>query len=110
MSKNPSYHRDFGLPLEDKMVAVLDAAGWNNRSAPLDPPYDGTKAGDSWIFAAMVTPAGLAEIKTYADGIGPWKPYIVPVKGRLDAAGGLVDFNGDGKIDLRDASTQPATT
>jgi glycerophosphoryl diester phosphodiesterase len=58
----------------------------------------------------MVTPAGLAEIRTYADGIGPWKPYIVPVKGRLDAAGRLVDVNGDGKIDLQDASTQPATT
>jgi hypothetical protein len=33
-----------------------------------------------------------------------------PVKGRLDAAGRLVDVNGDGKIDLRDASTQPAIT
>ena len=32
------------------------------------------------------------------------------VKGRLDAAGRLVDVNGDGVIDLRDASTQPATT
>ena len=29
----------------------------------------------------MVTPAGLAEIKTYADGIGPWKRYIVSIKG-----------------------------
>jgi glycerophosphoryl diester phosphodiesterase len=28
----------------------------------------------------MLTPAGLAEIKTYADGIGPWKPQIVPLK------------------------------
>ena len=46
----------------------------------------------------------------YADGIGPWKPYVVPVKGRLDAAGRLVDVDGDGNIDLRDASTQPATT
>jgi len=153
-TKNPSYHRDLGLPLEDKLIAALDAAGWNSRSAPvfvqsfepgslkemrakglrsrmvqlidgddidlktgrityampLDRPYDWAKAGDPRLFAAMVTPAGLAEIKTYADGIGPWKPYIVPVKGRLDAAGRLVDVNGDGKIDLRDASTQPATT
>ncbi len=153
-TKNPTYYRDLGLPLEDKLIAALDAAGWNGRSAPvfvqsfepgslkemrakglrsrmvqlidgddidlktgkityavpLDRPYDWTKAGDSRLFAAMVTPAGLAEIKTYADGIGPWKPYIVPVKGRLDAAGRLVDVNGDGKIDLRDASTQPATT
>jgi len=28
----------------------------------------------------MLTPAGLSEIKTYADGIGPWKPQIVPLK------------------------------
>jgi glycerophosphoryl diester phosphodiesterase len=153
-TKNPTYHRDLGLPLEDKLIAALDAAGWNARSAPvfvqsfepsslkemrakalrsrmvqlidgddidlksgkityaipLDRPYDWAKSGDSRLFAAMVTPAGLAEIKTYADGIGPWKPYIVPVKGRLDAAGHLVDVNADGKIDLRDASTQPATT
>jgi glycerophosphoryl diester phosphodiesterase len=153
-TKNPTYHRDLGLPLEDKLIAALDAAGWNSRTAPvfvqsfepgslkemrakglrsrmvqlvdgddidlktgaityaipLDRPYDWARAGDSRLFSAMVTPAGLAEIKTYADGIGPWKPYIVPVKGRLDATGRLVDVNGDGRIDLRDASTQPPTT
>ena len=32
-------------------------------------------------FASMVTPAGLAEVKTYADGIGPWKFYIIPARG-----------------------------
>ena len=58
----------------------------------------------------MVTPAGLAEIKAYADGIGPWKPYIVPVKGQLDDAGNLKDINGDGKIDLRDAVTGNPTS
>jgi glycerophosphoryl diester phosphodiesterase len=58
----------------------------------------------------MVTPAGLAEIKTYADGIGVWKPYVVPVRGRVDAAGQLVDVNGDGKVDLRDAATQTPTS
>jgi glycerophosphoryl diester phosphodiesterase len=25
----------------------------------------------------MLTPAGLAEVKTYADGIGPWKPQAM---------------------------------
>ena len=58
----------------------------------------------------MVTPAGLAEIKTYADGIGPWKPYIVPMKGTLDANGALIDVNGDGKVNLNDATSQPPTT
>ena len=28
----------------------------------------------------MLTPEGLAEIKTYADGVGPWKAYIVGYK------------------------------
>jgi glycerophosphoryl diester phosphodiesterase len=28
------------------------------------------------LYGHFVTEAGLAEIKSYADGIGPWKPYI----------------------------------
>ncbi len=153
-TKNPSYHRDLGLPLEDKLIAALNAAGWNSRSAPVfvqsfepsslremrskglktrmvqlvdgddidlrsgkityappfDRPYDWAKAGDGRLFADMVNPAGLAEIKAYADGIGVWKPYIVPVKGSVDAYGTLMDLNGDGKVDLRDAANQPATS
>ena len=152
-TKNPTYHRDLGLPLEDKLIAALNAAGWNSRSAPVfvqsfepsslkemrrkglktrmvqlidgddidlktgkityaipfDRPYDWCKSGDDRLFADMVTPSGLAEIGTYADGIGVWKPYIVPLKGRMGRAGQLVDVNGDGKVDLRDAETQPPT-
>lgn len=40
-------------------------------------PYSWTVAGDGRFFDAMLTPAGLAEIKTYADGIGPWKPQVM---------------------------------
>ncbi|WP_317204679.1 glycerophosphodiester phosphodiesterase family protein [Janthinobacterium sp.] len=40
-------------------------------------PYSWTVAGDGRYFGAMLTPAGLAEIKTYADGIGPWKPQVM---------------------------------
>ena len=40
-------------------------------------PYSWTLAGDARTFGAMLTPAGLAEIKTYADGIGPWKPQLM---------------------------------
>ncbi|MBC7514235.1 MAG: glycerophosphodiester phosphodiesterase [Herminiimonas sp.] len=43
-------------------------------------PYSWTLAGDGRDFGAMLTPAGLAEIKTYADGIGPWKPQIMALK------------------------------
>lgn len=153
-TKNPTYHRQLGLPLEDKLIAQLTAAGWNRKDAPVfvqsfepsslkymkgkglqtrliqlidaddydfktgglsfappyDRPYDWTLAGDKRLFSAMVTPAGLAEIKTYADGIGPWKPYIVPVKGEFDANGKMKDLNGDGKVNLQDARTQPPTS
>ena len=40
-------------------------------------PYSWTLAGDPRYFDVMLTPEGLAEIKTYADGIGPWKPQVV---------------------------------
>ena len=152
-TKNPTYHRNLGLPLEDRLITALNATGWNGPSAPVfvqsfepsslkemrskglktrmvqlvdgddidlktgkityaipyDRPYDWCTSGDKRLFADMVTPAGLAEIKTYADGVGVWKPYIVPMKGRVDSAGQLVDVNGDGKIDLRDAEAQPPT-
>ena len=43
-------------------------------------PYSWTLAGDPRYFGVMLTPAGLAEIKTYADGIGPWKPQVMAWK------------------------------
>jgi glycerophosphoryl diester phosphodiesterase len=146
-TKNPSFHRAQGLPLEDKLLALLTAAGWSGKDAPVfvqsfepgslkymrskgstlkmiqlidaddvdlktgaltyaapyDRPYDWTLAGDTRLFSAMITPAGLAEIKTYADGIGPWKRYIVSVKGN-------VDLNGDGKVNEADTNTLAPTT
>ena len=153
-TKHPTFHRQLGLGLEDRLITALNAANWNSKTAPVlvqsfepgslkemrakgltsrmvqlidgddydlktgkityaapyDRPYDWAVSGDTRLFSTMVTPAGLAEIKTYADGIGPWKPYIVPIKGALDAAGNLRDVNGDGKVNYNDASSQPATT
>ena len=153
-TKNPTYHRELGLPLEDRLISAIRSAGWNSREAPVfvqsfEPgslkemrakgldvrmvqlidadgydfrtggltyrppfhrPYDWEKSGDQRLFKDMVTPAGLAEIRRYADGIGPWKPYIVPVKGRLDDAGRLLDISGDGSVDLRDAVTGSPTS
>jgi glycerophosphoryl diester phosphodiesterase len=40
-------------------------------------PYSWTLNGDGRYFGEMLTPAGLAEIATYADGIGPWKPQVM---------------------------------
>jgi glycerophosphoryl diester phosphodiesterase len=143
-----------GLPMEDKLIAAINAAGWNSKTAPIyvqsfepgslkymkskglntrliqlidgdgidledrprdlavpsDRPYDWTKAGDKRFFDAMVTPAGLAEIKTYADGIGPWKRYIISIKGSIGADGKQVDINRDGKLNDADATSASPTS
>jgi glycerophosphoryl diester phosphodiesterase len=62
-----------------------DANGNPTYAPPFDRPYDWTKSGRTDLYAHFATDAGLAEIKTYADGIGPWKPYIVP----MDPAGNV---------------------
>ena len=81
----------------------LNADGSIDLTAPYDKPYDFAVASDARTFASLLTPAGLQQVKTYADGIGPWKPYLIPSKlvdnnkdGKPD------DLNGDGKIDERD--------
>ncbi len=154
-TKNPTYFRELGLPMEDKLIAMIQAAGWNSKTAPIyvqsfepgslkymkskglntrliqlidgdsvdlrtgavtfaappsDRPFDWTRAGDKRYFDAMVTPQGLAEIRTYADGIGPWKRFIVGVKGTVGADGKPMDMNGDGKVNDADATSMAATT
>ena len=105
-----------GKGLAVRMVQLIDGDDYDLKTgkityaAPYDRPYDWTVGGDARLFSAMVTPAGLAEIKSYADGIGPWKPYIVPIKATLNAAGNIVDRNGDGVSNYGDASSQAATT
>jgi glycerophosphoryl diester phosphodiesterase len=51
------------------LVQLIDAIG---------APYDLVAAGDPRTYADLITPAGLAEIATYADGLGPSKNLIVP--------------------------------
>ena len=143
--KHPTFHAEIGLRLEDRLLDVLNAAGWTEKSSPvivqsfevaalkylrtktrvrlvqlidaddvdkngnlvlnppLDRPYDFTVAQDRRTFKDLVSKTGLAEIKTYADGVGPWKRYIVSAK-QIDADGDgqADDLNGDGKIDDRD--------
>ena len=60
-------------------------------------PYSWTLAGDGRFFGAMLTSAGLADIKTYADGIGPWKPQLMAWT--IAARNGNGDGNGDGSGD-----------
>jgi len=121
--KHSTYHKSIGLPIERRLVAILSAAGWNHRDAPViiqsfeqsnlkelrkltplrliqlidandvnpdgsldftapfDRPFDWTASGDPRLlartFGFLTTDEGLREVKTYADGIGPWKRYIV---------------------------------
>ena len=99
-----------------RIVQLVDADDYDFKTgkvtfaAPFDRPYDWTRAGRTDLFGSMVTPAGLAEIKKYADGVAPWKPYIVPVKGVFDAAGKMIDLNGDGVVNYSDTIAQPATS
>jgi glycerophosphoryl diester phosphodiesterase len=114
-TKHPTYFDSIGLSLEEPLLATLRANGLDSRKAkvfiqsfetgnlkelnaetkvPLvqlidevGAPYDLVVAGDPRTYADLVTPEGLAEIATYADGIGPSKNLIVP----RDAAGNLLD-------------------
>ncbi len=74
-------------------------------------PYDFVVSHDPRTYADLVTPAGLAEIATYADGVGPWKRYIVSVAG-VDANhdGQADDVNGDGQVDDSDKTLLPPTS
>ncbi len=56
----------------------------------------------------MLTPQGLAEVRTYADGIGPWKRYIVSTRGSdANGDGKPDDVTGDGLVDEADHSLLP---
>ncbi len=68
------------------LIQLIDADDVNADgslafNAPFDRPYDWTFSGDPVLlartFGYLVTDAGLREVATYADGIGPWKRYIV---------------------------------
>ena len=64
-----------------KIIQLIDADdvgpdGKLTFAAPYDKPYNHAILGDSRGFADLVTKAGLADIATYANGIGPWKPFI----------------------------------
>ena len=143
-TKHPTFHQQLGLPLEDRLLAVLTHAGWNHRSAPVfiqsfetanlrylrsrtsvrlvqlvdaddvnadgsiafnkpyDKPYDWVVSGRAGLFKDLLTPAGLAEVRSYADGIGPWKVYLISSACKTVNNGACVDSNGDGAVDERD--------
>jgi len=91
---------------ELRLVQLVDADdvdkdGGIVLAAPYDKPYDFVVTGDKRTFKDLVTAEGLKEIRSYADGVGPWKPYILPGKQVIEN-GKPKDLNGDGAIDERD--------
>ena len=73
-----------------RLVQLVDANDVNpdgtlDYTPPFNRPYDWTVSGDPELlartFAYFATDEGLDEVSEYADGIGPWKPYIVSSAG-----------------------------
>ncbi|WP_328870095.1 glycerophosphodiester phosphodiesterase [Streptomyces sp. NBC_00287] len=112
--KHPTYFRKLGLGLEERIAKVLRKYGkhkWNSPvivqsfeptsiqrlhklidnplvvllSGPSTRPYDFVDSGDPRTVADLVKPAGLREIASYAQGIGPTLDLIIP----RDASGKL---------------------
>lgn len=105
-TKHPSWFQSLDLALEEPLMAALERVGWTDADAPVfiqsfetenlrmlhtrtrvrliqlmedgGRPYDFTRRGDSRTYADLATPAGLAEIATYAQGIGPDKALVIP--------------------------------
>jgi glycerophosphoryl diester phosphodiesterase len=90
-----------------RLVQLVDADdvapdGTITYAAPFDRPYDWAVAGRAGTFGDLVTPAGLAEVRTYADGVGPWKPYLISAACLNVVAGKCADANGDGLVNDAD--------
>ncbi|MFN0129620.1 MAG: glycerophosphodiester phosphodiesterase [Verrucomicrobiales bacterium] len=144
-TKHPSFHDALGLSLEEPLVSMLNAAGWNTSIspvfiqsfevsnlqelntlidvplvqlidaddvkpdgsmslvAPYAQPYDFVLKGDPRTFADLLMPAGLDFVNDYADGVGPWKPYLLQTKIYDPNGDGVAeDWDGDGLVTIKD--------
>ncbi|WP_294057309.1 glycerophosphodiester phosphodiesterase [Sphingomonas sp.] len=117
-TKHPSYFASIGLPLEQRLVDTLKAAGWDRADAPVFiqsfevdnlkklktmthirliqlMSKDGGPADHAQpSYAAMATPEGLKQVATYAYGIGPELTMIAPWTG--DPTDLIVDAHAAG--------------
>ncbi len=103
-----------------RLVQLIDANDVNpdgslDYTAPFDRPYDWTASGDPELlartFAYLTTNPGLREVARYADGIGPWKPYINSTEALVVNPDGTVgDANGDGIVNDTDRRLIEPTT
>jgi glycerophosphoryl diester phosphodiesterase len=84
-----------------RLVQLVDADDVNadgsmSLVAPFRQPYDFVVSGDPRTFADLVTATGLDFVKSYADAVGPWKPYL------LKTVADGVDRTGDGVLTIND--------
>ncbi|MCL9762620.1 glycerophosphodiester phosphodiesterase [Frankia sp. AiPa1] len=106
-TKHPTYFQKSHLPLEQRLLDVLNRYGLNRADAPVfvqsfettnlaqlrtlglrtrsvqllsaaGAPFDLVTAGDKRTYADLVTPAGLRAIAAYASAIGPDKLQVIP--------------------------------
>jgi glycerophosphoryl diester phosphodiesterase len=102
-TKHPTYFRSEGLPLEELLVKTLNRNDLNRPGAKvfvqsfevnnlkalnkvlrvpivqlLDAPTLKPADGSGKTYGEIATAAGLKEVATYADGVGPSKDYIIP--------------------------------
>ena len=90
-TKHPTYFRSLGLPLEDRLLAALKAHGLTEKTSPVFiqsfeasslqylRPRTSARLVRLVQAADDVTPAQLADIAKYANGIGAEKKLLVPV-------------------------------
>ncbi|MEN7526792.1 glycerophosphodiester phosphodiesterase [Cupriavidus sp. 2SB] len=93
----PVYVQSFEVGPLRTMKRLLGASMPNLRVVqlignPRNRPADWRLAGDSRTYASMLTPLGLREVATYANGIGPEKSLVIPrdAQGNLAAPTALV--------------------
>jgi glycerophosphoryl diester phosphodiesterase len=91
-----------------RLVQLVDADDVNADGSlslvpPYKQPYDFVVNGDSRGFADLLTEEGLDFVASYADAIGPWKPYL------LKTVADGVDRDGDGAITINDRRVEGST-
>lgn len=89
-------------------MQLIDADDVNTNGSlslvtPYDQPYDVAVAGDTRTFADLLSASGLDFVNDYADGIGPWKPYLVTT------VAASVDRTGDGNFTIKDRGVDGST-
>lgn len=91
-----------------RLVQLIDADDVNKDGsmslvAPYRQPYDFVVKGDTRLFSDLLTSSGLDFVKTYADAVGPWKPYLVKT---VDDG---VERTGDTTLSINDRRVDGST-